>query len=297
MHKAVGMYYNVNRGDIVEIAQQVADIFASQHVECYVSDKLLAACAGVRYLPEKEFLDTVTMMVVIGGDGTFLRAANIVREAGIPMVGINRGALGFLAEIEVEELAQNVKYLINEKYVIEERMTICADIYRDGRFLTRAVGLNDVCLNRDPVENTLELDVFMFNQLIDSYQADGIVIATPTGSTGYSMSAGGPLIYPGTECLIVNPICPHILGTNPVIVPDDSAIDVTLTHSTHDGYLMTDGRLVSNVRQGDTVRVYKGDETIRIIQVEEHQFFETVRHKLLDRNYRRLHRKEESDEE
>ena len=297
MHKAVGMYYNVNRGDIVEIAQEVADIFASEHVECYVNDKLLAACAGVRYLPNRDFLDTISMMVVIGGDGTFLRAANIVRDAGIPMVGINRGALGFLAEIEVDELAQNVKRLVNEDYSIEERMTICVDLYREGRFLTRSIGLNDVAINRDPVENTLEMDVYLFNQLIDSYQAVGVVIATPTGSTGYSMSAGGPLVFPGTDCLIVNPICPHILGTNSCIVPADGCIDVVLTHSNHDGYLMTDGNLVSNVRQGDTVRVYKGDETIGIIQLEEHQFFETVRHKLLNRNYRRMHHREAADEE
>ena len=296
MHQAVGMYFNVNRGDIVENAQYVGELLASHHVEAYVCDKLLAACAGVRFLPEKEFLDTVTMMVVIGGDGTFLRAANLVRDAKIPLIGINRGNLGFLTELELDEFKGKLPRLIAGDYVIEERMTICAELYRDGSFIQRAVGLNDVTVNRNPLENTLEMDVYLRSQLIDSYQGDGLIVATPTGSTGYAMSAGGPLIYPGTDCFIANPICPHVLGTNSTIVPTEGIIDIHLTHSYQDGYLFADGRMISNICQGDTVRVYKAETPTKIIQIEEHQFFETVRNKLLNRKYRRMHHKEESCE-
>ncbi|MDO4281703.1 MAG: NAD(+)/NADH kinase [Peptococcaceae bacterium] len=296
MHQAVGIYYNVNRGDIVEIAQHIVELLAQHHVEAYVNDNLLSVCAGVPYLPDKEFLNTITMMVVIGGDGTFLRAANIVRQAEIPMIGINRGNLGFLTELEVEEFEERLPELLAGQYAIEERMNICAELYRDGTCIQQSIGLNDIAINRHPVENTLELDVYLLNQLIDSYQADGVIVATPTGSTGYSLSAGGPLIFPGTDCLIFNPICAHVLGTNSIIVPADGVLDIHLTRSEKNGYLLTDGRLASNIVQGDTVRVYRAETATKIIQLEEHQFFETVRNKLLNRNYRRLHHKEGSRE-
>ena len=297
MHSAVGIFYNVNRGNIVEIAQDVVDLLASNHVETFVCDKLLSACAGVQYLPKKEFLKSITAMVVIGGDGTFLRAANIVRDAEIPLVGINQGHLGFLVELELNEFKENLSRLIAGDYTIEDRMTICADLYRGGKFIQGTVGLNEIALNRNPLENTLEMDVYMHTQLIDSYQADGILVATPTGSTGYSMSAGGPLIYPGTDCCIVTPICPHVLGTNSTIVPTSGVIDIHLTHSSLDAYLFTDGRFITNVCQGDTVRVYKAEASTKIIKLEEHHFFETVHNKLLNRNYRRPRQEEDLYEE
>lgn len=295
MHQAVGIFYNVKRQDTATIARHVATLFAQRNVTVYASDQLQANRAGVHYLPRPQFLQTITLMVVIGGDGTFLRAASVVRCAGIPMIGINQGNLGFLAELEVEEFEERMDQLICEEYGIEERMTIGGELYRNGARICQTVGLNDVTINRDPVENTLELDVYLEEQLIDSYQADGIIIATPTGSTGYSMSAGGPLIYPGTECLIVNPICAHVLGTNAIIVPAGANIEVHLTRSSKDAYLLTDGRYATHLRQGDTVRVYKAGLVTRIVQLEKHQFFETVRNKLLDRNYRRMHHKEGSE--
>lgn len=289
MHQAVGMYYNIKREDTCAIAQYVAGLFQARQVDVFAGDQLQAQRAGILYLPRPEFLERITLMVVIGGDGTFLRAATIVRNAQIPLIGINQGTLGFLAELEVEEFEEKLEQLIAGNYRTEARMTICGELYRDGARICQTVGLNDVTINRDPVENTLELDVYLEEQLVDSYQADGIIIATPTGSTGYSLSAGGPLIYPGTECLIVNPICAHVLGTNAIIVPAAGGIEIHLTRSSKDAYLLTDGRYATHLRQGDTVRVYKAETPTRIVQLEKHQFFETVRNKLLDRNYRRMH--------
>lgn len=289
MHQAVGLYYNVKRSDTCAIARHVADLFHAHQVAVYASDQLQASRAEVPYLPRPQFLQTITLMVVIGGDGTFLRAASVVRSARIPLIGINQGTLGFLAELELEDFEGRLDSLIAGEYGIEERMTISGELYRDDACICQTIGLNDVTINRDPVENTLELDVYLEEQLIDCYQADGIIVATPTGSTGYSMSAGGPLIYPGTECLIVNPICAHVLGTNAIIVPAADSIDIHLARSSKDAYLLTDGRYATHLRQGDTVRIHKADLATRIVQMEKHQFFETVRNKLLDRNYRRMH--------
>ena len=187
MHQAVGMYYNIKREDTCAIAQYVAGLFQARQVDVFAGDQLQAQRAGIPYLPRPEFLERITLMVVIGGDGTFLRAATIVRNAQIPLIGINQGTLGFLAELEVEEFEEKLEQLIAGNYRTEARMTICGELYRDGARICQTVGLNDVTINRDPVENTLELDVYLEEQLVDSYQADGIIIATPTGSTGYSL--------------------------------------------------------------------------------------------------------------
>ena len=289
MHQAVGIFYNFKRADTCAIARYIAGLFAERQVAAFACDQLQASRASIPYLPRPEFLEKITLMVVIGGDGTFLRAAAIVRNAQIPLIGVNQGTLGFLAELEVEEFEEKLDQLLAEAYATEARMTICGELFRNGARICQTVGLNDVTINRDPVENTLELDVYLEEQLVDSYQADGIIVATPTGSTGYSLSAGGPLIYPGTDCLIVNPICAHVLGTNAIIVPATGGIEIHLTRSSKDAYLLTDGRYATHLRQGDTVRVYKAQTPTHIVQLEKHQFFETVRNKLLDRNYRRMH--------
>ena len=159
MHQAVGMYYNVKRDDVAKIARHVAGRFADRGVTVYAGDEQLAESAGIQFLPSPQFLQTITLMVVIGGDGTFLRAANIVRDSSIPLIGINQGTLGFLAELELEELEERLDQLIAGDYAIEERMTIGAELYRDSILLCRTIGLNDITVNRNPVENTLELDV------------------------------------------------------------------------------------------------------------------------------------------
>ena len=169
MHQAVGMYYNIKREDTCAIAQYVAGLFQARQVDVFAGDQLQAQRAGIPYLSRPEFLERITLMVVIGGDGTFLRAATIVRNAQIPLIGINQGTLGFLAELEVEEFEEKLEQLIAGNYRTEARMTICGELYRDGARICQTVGLNDVTINRDPVENTLELDVYLEEQLVDSY--------------------------------------------------------------------------------------------------------------------------------
>ena len=137
MHQAVGMYYNIKREDTCAIAQYVAGLFQARQVDVFAGDQLQAQRAGIPYLPRPEFLERITLMVVIGGDGTFLRAATIVRNAQIPLIGINQGTLGFLAELEVEEFEEKLEQLIAGNYRTEARMTICGELYRDAHLPDR----------------------------------------------------------------------------------------------------------------------------------------------------------------
>ncbi len=288
MKKGIGLFLNINSQETVALAKKIVDDFSRESVKVFCENEEVADLVQVPLLSKSDFLQKIQLMLVIGGDGTFLQAANIVREASIPILGINRGHLGFLSELEVEEFESNIQRIIHGEYEIENRMTIKGEVFRENQCIASAIALNDISINRHPVENTLHFEAYLHDQYIDSYIGDGMIIATPTGSTAYSFSAGGPLIYPGTNCLIVNPICAHILGTSPIIIPADGIIHILLRRCEEDAYFIADGRKAVPIKQGDYIRVSQGQHSIKMVQLKDHQFFETVRHKLLNRNYRKL---------
>lgn len=288
MDKGIGLFFNTNNNETVNIAKYIVEKFYKYKVMVCTEDSTIADLVDIPLFSRKEFKSNIRLMLVIGGDGTFLKAANIVHEALVPILGINRGHLGFLSELEVEEFESNLERIIRGKYDIEKRMTIRGEIYRDNQRIGSAIALNDISINRHPVENTLHFEAYLQDQYIDSYIGDGMVVATPTGSTAYSFSAGGPLIYPGTNCLIVNPICAHILGTSPLIIPADGTINILMKRCEEDAYFVADGRKAIRIQQGDRIQISQSEHFVQMVQLKDHQFFETVRHKLLNRNYRKL---------
>lgn len=283
----IGLYANSGREDIRALCAYVVDQLHERGVSVYAHRDAAIPLSTLPRLEAGTFLDTVDLLLVIGGDGTFLRAAHLVGVAGIPMLGINKGHLGFLSELEEEEFFRAIDDILAGKFNIEPRMMIAADVYRGDVCIGRVTGLNDLVINRNRDDNTIACEVFLGNALVDRYSGDGMIVATPTGSTGYSLSAGGPLIYPGTDCLIVNPICSHFLGTRSVIVPADDAIDVVITRSNDHAYFVADGVMAMELTVGDRLHVTRAKEEIRLVHVREHPFFEAVRNKLLNRDYRK----------
>lgn len=287
MIKHIGLYANSQREDIRELCTYVVDTLQQHGISVYAHSDAALPISTLSRLDAKEFNDTVDLLLVIGGDGTFLRAAHLVGVYGIPMLGINKGHLGFLSELEEEEFFRAINDILAGRYNIESRMMISAEVYRKNTYLGRVSGLNDLVINRNRDDNTIACEVFLGEALVDRYSGDGLIVATPTGSTGYSLSAGGPLIYPGTDCLIVNPICSHFLGTRSVIVPADDAIDVVITRSNHVTYFVADGVQAMELLEGDRLHVTRAKEEIHLVHVREHPFFEAVRNKLLNRDYRK----------
>ena len=279
MHKAVGMYYNVNRGDIVEIAQEVAEIFASEHVECYVNDKLLAACAGVRYLPNRDFLDTISMMVVIGGDGTFLRTAARVNRQDIPILGINAGRLGFLADVSSQELEDTLDEIFKHYYKVEERTLLRLHteerVYKGYNY-----ALNEIAVLKRDSSSMITIHTFLDGEYLTSYQSDGLVIATPTGSTAYSMSVGGPIITPQCGNLVLSPVAPHSLNVCPLVIPDSSVITLQVESRNRCFLISLDGR--SEVfPSGMELTLSKADYKTKVVKRYNHTFYQTLREKLM----------------
>ncbi|MBP1607814.1 MAG: putative inorganic polyphosphate/ATP-NAD kinase ((P)/ATP kinase)(ppnK) [Acidobacteria bacterium] len=230
-------------------------------------------------VPPEELPGLVDAVSVFGGDGTFLYAARMVAARGVPILGINLGSLGFLTEVKLERMREAFKSLLAGDYQFEDRMLLDVEVIKNGSPFARYSALNDAVINKGALARIIELEVSVDSQLVTMTRADGIIISTPTGSTGYSLSAGGPILHPTLEALIITPICPHTLTNRPVVVPDSAVVGVCLRHG-HDVMLTVDGQVGMPLEQGDSLRIGKADHSMRLIQMEASPFFKLLREKL-----------------
>ena len=221
----------------------------------------------------------VDVVAVLGGDGTFLYAARIVAASGIPILGINLGSLGFLAEVNPEDLKPALRHLLAGDYSIEERTCLEVEAHRAGRSLARYVALNDAVINKGAIARIIELEVTVNGQLVTVTRADGLIISTPTGSTAYSLSAGGPILYPTLGAFIITPICPHTLTNRPVVVPDQAQVEISLLRGA-DVMLTVDGQVGITLEPLDRLVIHKAAHAIRLIQPAGSTFFSLLRAKL-----------------
>ena len=219
------------------------------------------------------------VIAVFGGDGTLLHAARLVAGSGIPILGVNLGSLGFLTEVKLEEFRLAFEDLLSGDYTLENRILLGVEVFRKGRVLDRYLAVNDAVINKGALARIIELEVTVNSQLVSLIRADGLIVATPTGSTAYSLSAGGPIIYPTLAAFIINPICPHTLTNRPVVVPDDGTIGVCLVHGS-DVMLTVDGQVGMPLEQHDCLKLQKAGPVIRLVQVRGNTFFKVLREKL-----------------
>ncbi len=226
-----------------------------------------------------ELAACVDVIAVFGGDGTFLYAARIVGESGIPLLGINLGALGFLAEVKLEEMHRAFEQLLSGRYQAEERVLLDVQVSRREERLARDLALNDAVINKGALARMIELEVWVNSEPVTITRADGLILSTPTGSTAYSISAGGPIVYPTLGAFLITPICPHTLSNRPVVVPDSAVVGVHLRHG-GDVMLTVDGQVGMPLVQGDRIMLEKAGATIRMIQASGATFFKLLREKL-----------------
>jgi NAD+ kinase len=217
--------------------------------------------------------------VVFGGDGTFLYAARLVAAKGVPLLGINLGSLGFLTEVKLEEMHAALERLLSGEYWLEERVLLDVSVSRNGDPVAQYLALNDAVINKGALARIIEMEVSVNSELVTITRADGLIISTPTGSTAYSLAAGGPILYPTLGAFILTPICPHTLSNRPVVVPDSSPVGVCLRHGA-DVMLTVDGQVGTPLLQGDCIQFKKADSTIRLIQATDSTFFRLLREKL-----------------
>jgi NAD+ kinase len=281
-----GQYYQNSTEPII---RDIFVFFNQNNVEMVIEAEFLSMLYE-KELVKKEYktfqshdeLDsTFDMMISIGGDGTILRAATLVRNSGVPILGINAGRLGFLAMVQKEDIAVFLQLVLDKKYTISERSLISLssfpkiDTEEDIDF-----AMNEISVSRKDTASMITIETYLNDEFLNSYWADGLIIATPTGSTGYSMSCGGPILTPTVESFVITPIAPHNLNARPLVIPDKTEIKLKVT-GREENYLLSLDSRSTTVKNDTILTIKKTDFNIKMVEISEETFLKTLRKKLL----------------
>jgi NAD+ kinase len=234
---------------------------------------------SVETVEPEELASMVDLVAVFGGDGTFLYAARLVATSDTPLLGINLGSLGFLTEVKLSEMQGAFEELLSGRYTLERRMLLAVRVTRGEHVLADYMALNDAVINKGALARIIELEISVNMELVSLTRADGLIVSTPTGSTAYSMAAGGPILYPTLAACIITPICPHTLTNRPVVVTDDARIDICLRRGS-DVMLTVDGQVGMPLVENDCVQLQKAGSAVHLVQVTGSTFFKLLREKL-----------------
>jgi len=224
--------------------------------------------------------DETDMVVVLGGDGTLISVVRLMGDRQVPILGVNLGSLGFLTEITLDDLCTSLDRCLNGDYRVSERMMLRATVIRDGVELEDKHVLNDVVINKGVLARIIDLETTVNNDYLTTFKVDGLIISTPTGSTGYSLSANGPILHPDLECLVITPICPHTLTNRPIVMASDAVITVELKCMNEAVFLTLDGQVGVELKCGDVIRIAKSEHRTRLVISSSKNYFEILRTKL-----------------
>jgi NAD+ kinase len=273
-----GITGNINKEQVCIILKDVAKLFAKKNIEFYIDDSFrskLDKSLSKNCATFPTILKKANFIISLGGDGTFLYTARKIGERGIPILGINAGNLGFMAEFSVKDMSELLKDIINKNYRISERGVLKTKLPNGKYFYS----LNDIVIDRANSIRMIELEVEYNSNKVVKIVGDGIIISTPTGSTGYSMSAGGPIITLDSKVIIATPICPHTLTVRPIIFPDNGEIKIRVNKNV-DVRVTSDGQEFKNFKAPSEFIISKADYTIKIIKRKRSNYFNTLNKKL-----------------
>jgi NAD+ kinase len=236
-------------------------------------------CA-VESLAHAELVRSVDLIVVLGGDGTMIGAARMVSDAETPVLGVNFGTLGYLAEFTVENMIPALAAVLAGDYTLDRRLMLAATVTRGGERLLHDRVLNDVVISKSALARIVEIETWVDKQFVNVFRADGLIISTPTGSTAYNLSAGGPVIYPSMNAVVITPICPHTLSNRPLVVSDEVEFELVLKTPKEEVALTLDGQVGMALEYDDRVSVRKSRTGFNLIQAHTRNYFDVLRNKL-----------------
>lgn len=277
----VGIYPNMVKKDLVDITENLITWFQDRNYSVLLPEET-ALLLSKPYLSgdTDNLASKIDVAITLGGDGTLLNVARQMAPFEIPVLGINMGHLGFLTEVELSDLYSDMECFDKKDYTIDIRMMLEANVVRDKNVLERFLALNDVVITKGPFARLIRLQTYADDSYIDTYPADGLIISTPTGSTAYSLSAGGPIIKPDMNLLLLTPICPHTLQSRSIVISKDDTIKVKLLTENSEVMLTVDGQQGYELSPGDQVIVRKSRYFTRLIRIKKRSFYDVLRKKL-----------------
>jgi NAD+ kinase len=220
------------------------------------------------------------LLIVLGGDGTLLSAARSLRSHNVPILAVNLGGLGFLTSITLDQLYPMLEQVLRGEHRVGERMMLEAQIFRDSKAAERQTALNDAVVNKGALSRMLDFDLYVDGDHVGRYRADGLIVATPTGSTAYSLAAGGPIVQPGIDAFVITPICPHMLTNRPLVIPDTSCVEIDFSAADERVYLTLDGQIGFELGPKDRVMITKSENKVTFVRPPRKTYFEVLRSKL-----------------
>ena len=222
----------------------------------------------------------VDLMLVLGGDGTMIATARMIGDQEVPVLGVNYGGLGYLAEFRIQELYSGLESILAGNYRLDKRVMLAIELRRGDTPVTSNRVLNDVVINKSALARIIEIETYLNHQFVNSFRADGLIVSTPTGSTAYNLSAGGPVIFPSMNAVVITPICPFTLSNRPIVVPDDAEIELLLKTDHEEVALTLDGQVGFPLKVEDRVLIRKSRTTFNLIQPMNRNYFDVLRDKL-----------------
>jgi len=279
--KTIGLVLNTEKDNSLEVSKRLIELIKEKDLD-YLLEKEGAKELDLNHKRASyDFLrKKADLIIVFGGDGTFLHTSLNFIGTGIPLMGINLGRIGFLTEIETNELGEALDHIIADNYRIENRNTLEVCLQRTGEDVQKKYAVNDVVLNRAADGEMLKVDMHINKEFVNSYRGDGIIVSTPTGSTAYSFSAGGPIINPQVKALLITPLCPHAVHVKPMVISDDEIIEIDVEGQKDKIFLTTDGRDSIKIKQDDIVRIKSSQQEISLVKFPDRTFYTILRNKM-----------------
>ena len=278
--KSIGIFVKRHHQDAVQVAAQVAEWLRGRGIEVLADEALAAAVPAARSCPAEDIPDAADLLIVLGGDGTLLSVSRLVGDRCTPILGINLGSLGFLTEITRDEIIPVLEQLVAGELTVSERLRLDVIILREGTEVARYRVLNDLVINKGALARIIDMEAWVDDTYLTTFKADGLIVATPTGSTAYNLAAGGPIISPALHCLVISPICPHMLTNRPIIVSDEAVIRIEVKFQNEEVAMTADGQIGMPLQGGDVVEIRRSPHPTMLVLSPTKDYFQILRTKL-----------------
>ncbi len=279
--ESVGIICKPIKDVVRSVVPPLIEWLQTRKIKVYIDEETQACIdPSVASLARDDLGDKINLLIVLGGDGTLLSGARALRGRKVPILAVNLGGLGFLTSVTLEELYPLLEQVTAGSFQSSERMMLDAEIYRGGKARERESALNDAVANKAARARMLDFDVSVDGNTVGRYRADGLIVSTPTGSTAYSLAAGGPIIYPDLDCFLISPICPHMLTNRPLLISGSSRIEIDFAPADEPVYLTLDGQVGFQLEPKDRVTITKSSNKVLLIRPPQKTYFEVLRSKL-----------------
>lgn len=278
--KNIAIVVKPHAEEVAGITIKICDYLKSQGKNVLLEERTASALGYSDFNSHEEIKNSADLLIVLGGDGTLISSNRIISGANIPILGINLGRLGFLTETKVDEALDTVKKVLSGNYKFDNRMKLVSDIFLDKEKVFSTEVLNDIVINKGALARIIDIEVFIDNQYVNTYRADGLIISTPTGSTAYTLAAGGPIVYPTLNSIILTPICPHSLTHRPIVIHDDSEIKIRIMNDDAKVFITYDGQIGRKMSLQEDIFIRKSPQPVKLIVSQKRNYFALLKEKL-----------------